>query len=272
MTGFKRWWKLIIGFTLIAVVLVGTIVFLQPRKYLSVATAIPASSYTADKASVYSENIQHLYSSLGVSDDLDRIIGTAQLDTIYLALAAKLSLATHYKLDKSSQPLIKAAKHLKKNSEVIKSEYGELKVKVWDENSAMAATIANELLNQLSIIHGDLKNESNKIALQTLTSFQTQLHSQIDSLNGAGTGELKDKTLERESLIKTFHQNNELLAKYKLMVETKPPAILVVEPARASIKPNKPERLLIIAATFFLALVFSIVLSIVLDWMRDPRK
>ena len=61
----------------ISVAVVAAILLLQPKLYLSEATALRASSYTTDKASVFNRNIEALYSTLGSADDLDMIIGTA---------------------------------------------------------------------------------------------------------------------------------------------------------------------------------------------------
>src|SRR6476659_998256 len=93
---FSRWWKRIIAFTILATLVAVSIALVLPPKYLSVATALPASSFAADKSTVFNTNIQELYSALGTADDLDRIIGTAHLDTIYIATVYDLNLAVHY--------------------------------------------------------------------------------------------------------------------------------------------------------------------------------
>src|SRR5689334_6862621 len=93
-----RWWKQVFTVMILSLLVVGTITFLQPRKYLSTATAVPASSVATDKARIFNENIQGLYSALGSPDDLDRIIGTANLDTVYMAVAQQFTLPDHYKL------------------------------------------------------------------------------------------------------------------------------------------------------------------------------
>jgi hypothetical protein len=135
----KRWWKQIFFTVLLSLLAVGVITFMKPRQYLSVATAVPASSYTSDKSRIFSENIEALYSALGDPDDLDRVLGTAKLDTVYLAVADQFNLFDHYKVkEKGDAARSKSASLLKKNTVVMKSEYGDLKVKVWDTDKNLA--------------------------------------------------------------------------------------------------------------------------------------
>jgi hypothetical protein len=41
------------------------------------------------KTSVFSENLQILYSTIGLADDLDKIVGTGHLDTAYRSVIAQ---------------------------------------------------------------------------------------------------------------------------------------------------------------------------------------
>ena len=88
----SKWWKQILSIVILSLAAVGTILYLQPVKYLSTTTALPASSYAADKASIFNNNIQQLYPAMGTPDDLDMIVGTAQLDTVYIAVAEEFDL------------------------------------------------------------------------------------------------------------------------------------------------------------------------------------
>jgi hypothetical protein len=119
-----KWWKqtlLIVVLSFGAVILA---LYLRPAKYLSVATALPASSYAADKASIFNNNIQSLYPALGTAEDLDMIVGTAQLDTIYIAVAEDFNLPDHYKTEEQGRAaIIKAAYLLKSDTKVTRSDF-----------------------------------------------------------------------------------------------------------------------------------------------------
>ncbi len=57
-----RWRKQILLLVITTLIVTSLIVFLVPKRYLSIATALPASSYATDKTSVFSQNLQNLYS------------------------------------------------------------------------------------------------------------------------------------------------------------------------------------------------------------------
>src|SRR5882672_5093484 len=114
---FLKWWKKILSITVLSLAIVTAILYLQPEKYLSVATAVPGNSYAADKASIFNSSIQELYPAMGTTDDLDKIVGTGQLDTAYITVAEQFDLATHYKTEeKGGAAILKAAYLLKINS------------------------------------------------------------------------------------------------------------------------------------------------------------
>src|SRR4051812_30252855 len=129
---FAKRWKSILTLTLLATLVAFIAALLSPKEYLSTATALPANSVTTDKARIFNQNIQELYSEFGAADELDRLEGTAVLDTIFIAVAKQWDLASHYKLPESGESVFKAVERLKKKSRINRSAYGELKVKVWD--------------------------------------------------------------------------------------------------------------------------------------------
>src|SRR5215470_2599949 len=90
-----RWWKQVLLLVFAAIVVAGIIVLFTTKKYLGVATALPAPAYASDKTTVFSQNLQELYSTFGTPDDLDKIMGTAHLDTVYIAVIEKLNLPKH---------------------------------------------------------------------------------------------------------------------------------------------------------------------------------
>src|SRR4051812_14822295 len=148
-----KWWKQILGFAIVAVAITAIIVYTMPKRYLGQATALPAPTFATDKAGVFSENLQILYPGLGTSDDLDMILGTAHLDTVYTAVAADLNLADYFGIDKSDgERNRKAGSILKEKSKVLKSDYGELKVKVWYGDKQRAADMANGIMDKLQQI------------------------------------------------------------------------------------------------------------------------
>lgn len=259
-TLFRHWWKHITGVVVLSLLIVGIITFLKPRQYLSVATAVPGSSYAADKGKVFNENIQGLYTALGTPDDLDKVLGTAHLDTAYLAVSGEFNLYDHYKLkEQGDAALRKAANLLKENTSVIKSEYGELKVKVWDTDRNLAAQLANAILAKLDAIHRDLQNVSNETSIKALENSLADIYQKADSAET----DLKIKLLAEAA---TYEQ---LLSEYRVMTNTKPPALITVEKAKPAEAPDRPRRLLILIATAVLSFLFALLAAIVLEKGRN---
>ncbi len=260
----KQWWKQITGVMILSVLAVGVITFLKPRQYLSVTTAVPASSFAADRSAVFNENIQALYSTLGSSDDLDRIVGTAGLDTVYLATADEFNLFDHYKITKNSSARAKAGKELKANTKVMKSGYGELKVKVWDTDKNLAPQLANAILEKLQAIHGDLRNAGNEAALNGLVKAKEKLQRQADS---------SFESPERSpAFYEQIKQYEKLIGEYQLVIDSKPPSLIVVERARVAEKPDKPKRMYIMIGTLVLSFLFSLLLVLVLHRRKNERS
>lgn len=252
---FSRWWKWIAAVTVIATVVATVLVLLLPPKYVSVATALPASSLAADKAAIFNTGIQQLYSSLGTADDLDRIIGTARLDTIYIAAVAELNLAAHYGF-KEMDAKSRAVQKLKQHSAISKSEWGELKIKVWDSNRNAAAQLANALLKNLQRLHQNLQNQSNQLVLQKLEEAHWLLQQQDTTPN---TVQSKAVAGVKENQLQEYEK---LLSEYRLMAATNPPVLLVVEAARPAHRADYTEKTAYVAVAFFTAFLFSFIVAL----------
>jgi uncharacterized protein involved in exopolysaccharide biosynthesis len=247
----KNWWKRMLAVIALSLLAVGIIVFLKPKQFLSVATAIPASMYSADKSTVFNQNLSVLYSVLGTTDDLDMILGTAHLDTVYYTVTDTFNLYDHYKI-KGPLPEMRsaAAIRLKKNTSVLKDEYGQLKIKVWDTDPQLAADLANAIMNTLQSIHTDLKNAGNQAVLRGLKEKWAQ-HITANPKPDVDTSSVKDF--------------QDLISQYELMVNSRTPALLVVEKARTAQFPDRPKRMQILVATFILAFLFSLLAALFIE-------
>jgi uncharacterized protein involved in exopolysaccharide biosynthesis len=244
----SRWWKQILVTMVLSIGTVSAIVFFLPEKYLSVATALPTNPALADKTSVFNENIQIPSPNLGTEAELDIIVGTGQLDTVYLAVAKMFNLWDHYRTEEKGDPAVyKAMYLLRQNTNVSKSGYGELKVKVWDTDPNLAPQLANAITEQLNLIHQELQNENNKAILNKLRSV-----------------------LEKDSLSAQRQQYEKLAAQYQLIVDTKPSALVIVERARPAAWPDKPKRALLITGTAVLSFFFGLLIALVLE--RRKKK
>jgi uncharacterized protein involved in exopolysaccharide biosynthesis len=272
-----RWRKQILLLVIATLIVTTAIVFLTPKRYLSVATALPASSYATDKTSVFSQNLQSLYSTIGLPDELDKIIGTAHLDTVYRSVVAQLDLTDHYGLSKTDADAIsKAASVLQKHTRVIKSDYGELKVKVWDVDRGLAANLANAIMGKLQQMHQDIQALNNAMMLSKINEEYVRekidYGKLTDSLQHVSNASMADLlTVQKSALLQQIQEFEKLASQYKLMIDAKPQALIIIEKATPAIAPDQPKPLLAITAAVILSFLFGILTALILDSRKSAE-
>ena len=265
---FARRWKLILSLTLIASILALGASLLSPKKYLSTATALPVNVMVNERSRIFNPNIQVLYSDFGTPDELDKLEGTATLDTIYLAAAEELGLARHYGIDAGNESLYDAALTLKKNSRINRSAYGELKVKAWDKDDQMAAKMANSLLQKIQQLHQRLQNQNSILILQRLKedyAAKQEVYKQLSDSATRFTGAAADLwTAKKTAMLQQVQEYEKLIDQYNITINTNPQVLLTVETARPSLWPDKPKLwpTVLIAAFAAFAIAFLIALFI----------
>src|SRR6266496_1343014 len=274
---FFRWWKQIFLLVIIAVIATAIIVFFIPKKYLGVTTALPAPAYAADKAGVFSQNIQELYSALGSPDDLDKVLGTAHLDTVYKAVAGQLNLAEHYNIKRDNVSLQKAARLLKRSTRVIKTDYGELQVKVWDVDRDLAADMSNAIMEKLQQIHQDVQTANNTLMFSKINDEYAEkkagYQKLLDSLQHTNSGAVTDLlNVQKTSVLQQMQEYEKLLSQYKLMVDARPQTLIIVERAFPALKADEPKTLQTIIAAAVLSFFFTWLSALVLEKRRMMRK
>src|SRR5690606_21954545 len=98
----------------------------------------------------------------GTVDALDKVVGTSKLDTLYAILVDEFDLVNNYGLSGKSNARFKAIVQLKDDTRVIKSDYGELKVKTWHRSPVMASNLSRAFMQQLQIMHQQVQLTNNK--------------------------------------------------------------------------------------------------------------
>ena len=56
-----RWWKKITFIVIASLLLAATVALLKPKKYLSIATAVPASAFASDKGNIFNADILYTF-------------------------------------------------------------------------------------------------------------------------------------------------------------------------------------------------------------------
>jgi capsular polysaccharide biosynthesis protein len=266
---FAKRWKFILLLTLVAGLIAFVFSLLSPKKFVSTATALPVNVMVNERARIFSNNIQVLYSDFGSPDELDKLEGTAALDTIFTATTEELNLVQHYQINTSDKSIYNAVLELRKNSKINRSGYGELKIKVWDKNNVMAAKIANSLLEKIQQLHQRLQNENSILILQRIKKDYTakqQLYKQMsDSASGLSGAEAEIWASQKTAMLEQIKEYEKLIDQYELTINTNPKILLTVENAKASPWPDKPNTLPTVLLALFVAFAFAFLISLFIE-------
>jgi uncharacterized protein involved in exopolysaccharide biosynthesis len=260
----SKWWKQLLLFVLVGTAIATVVVFLQPKKYLATTTALAASPFVNDKSRIFSENIQALYPSIGTSDELDVVMSTAQLDTVYIAVAEELQLQNHYKMREQEDAAIdKAAFLLKADTKIRKGDYGELKIKVWHREKELAPKIANAIAGKLQSIHQHIQNASNIATTNALSSASKKIRTQLSNIQGNQSD--PDESMRKAVLMGQLQQYEMLSDEFQVVIDSRPEALIIVERAKISSWPDKPRKLVVIITALVLSFLFGLLLILVLE-------
>lgn len=267
---FSKRWKLILLITVSAIIIAFIFTFLSPRKFLATATALPANSVFADKARIFNQNIQELYSDFGSADELDKIEGTGKLDTLFIAASEEFKLDRHYNIPSSDESVYNAALRLKKNCKISRSGYGELKIKVWDEDKNICAQLANFLMKEIQELHQHLQNESNISTLAKIKETYALKEKEYMQLSNSVANDanpiVKAKMATLTDQLQTYQK---MMDEYQLAIDANAPVLLVVENARSALLPDQPRVMETILFVFFGSFAFSFLLALFIE-SRKP--
>jgi capsular polysaccharide biosynthesis protein len=233
--------------TLLPTLLAGLLSLLLPKYYLAQTSVLPVNSRLSDKARFTGEEIAELYSAFGNGDDLDRIFAAAQSADVYRKLTDSFRLVDHYRLQAKGKAAPElAAKALRKQSEIRKSEYGEMQVRVWDRDPQIAASMANAIVSEVERMHHALYRSFYAGSLASLQRERTLRLANADSLS--------------ESMDELYQKN---IADFSMAMNHPPPAVMVIEQAIPPVKADRPKLWLNLAATFLVS-CFAAVAAILL--------
>lgn len=250
-------WKTALLITLLATLVAFVGCLLSPKEYLGEVTALPSNAEAGDRGRIFNPNIEGLYRELGEPDELDKIEGTAKLDTIFLAVAKQFRLPEN---SSDVEALHAAAKKLQKKTRIHRTGFGELKINVWDRDAQTAANLANALVQELNAIHQQLRTKNNQLVLQRLKESYAGLQNK-SAKDSADTAIIT--TTETTAAQAALYAR--LISEYELALKTNPDALLVVEPARPSPWHDRPQTALVVILTFLASLLFSILLILLTE-------
>lgn len=263
--------RFIFLFTVFAMIIAFITVMIVPKYYRSSAGIIAANPQLTDKSRLFNENIQGLYSYFGSGDDLDRIIGVANMDTTYKQLTDQFNLISYYKLDGDSTPLLrrKAVLKLKKDISFQRTEEGQLRIVCWTKDRRLSADIIHAMIRivqrKLESIWLDNYQQAVSKLNASIVGTEQQYATLNDSITKVSSANKVLLQKHMETLLDQLSTYRKTAASFKLMGETVPPALYVVEEAVASAKAERPDKLNTVLISALAGFLFSILFLLLKD-------
>ncbi len=273
---FGKWKKQLLTFVISITVLASLIVFILPQKFLATAVCFPSNPLLADKSFIFNENIQSLYATYGSSAELERLMSTAQLDTLYRFAAYQFDLRKRYKIsDTGALGLKKTIKEFKENYNIEKTVLGELKIHVWDEDAKRSAQMANSIVAEIGNLSSYQNNGFNtKILVALKEQYELEKKSFITLADTIENSNLKNAekeliALKKKSITDNLVRYEKLINEFSVAVRANAPGLQIQEYATPQAKPDKPEKLSIVFIAFLLSCFFGLLLMFTLENRRS---
>ena len=242
--------------------------FVMPRYYKSTAVIVSANPALADKARLFNENVEGLYSDFGSEEDLDRLLGIAKLDTAYKLLVDKFDLVQYYNISKNNVALNrqKAIEELKDAIELIKTEVYQLKISALTKDKNLSAALANEMVQIIQRMLQNQWKQNYKTSLDRLTISSAELEQQYrlmaDTISNGNAQLLQVKS---QSILQQIQLNEKLANQFKIALSNESQALIVLEKAYPSAKADKPKKLVVMLAALLSSLAFAIIMVLILQ-------
>jgi uncharacterized protein involved in exopolysaccharide biosynthesis len=267
----RQRWTTLFFFVVASTAVAAVTVFVVPPYYRSQATVVPANTVLSDKAHLFNNRIQQLYSYFGSGDDMDRMVGIGEMDNTYHQLVKEFALVEYYRLSGDSIPVLeqKAVKLLRKDLGLQKNENAQLEIQAWTKDKQLSAKLVNRMV---TLIEDAEKNiwQNNYTAAQeslnrSIASMETSYKLLADSVTVATPSEkilLNNRMQTMLEQMAAFHKTAD-----EFMVAEKniPAALYVLEPASPAAYAQRPDKPAIIAATAIASLLFGCMLVLLGD-------
>lgn len=269
----KKNFKQISLFVVFCVVVSTIVVFLVPQYYKSKAVIVAANPALADKARLFNNNIQGLYSNFGSGDDLDRILGIANLDTTFETLVDEFNLTQYYKLKDTSLSLRKrkAVLKLQDDIELQKNELTQLQIVVSTKDKNLSANIANRMVEIVQNRIENIWQTNYRNSIEKINTSVIDLENEVDSTNSLlRNAEITAQnalplTNKREALLSQLKKYYTLANEFKLAMNNNAAALYTIEKATPAAKHYKPKKLIVLLGVAIISFVFACLATLLLN-------
>lgn len=264
-TGLINRWKFILLFIIASVVITAGAIFFITPKYTATTKLLPGNAVLADKARLFNNEIQHLYSFFGSGDDLDRLMSMASMDTSLKQVIQAFDLINYYQIKEkdAGMEMYTTIRQFKKDLLLVKTVNNELEISYAHQNKDTAAAIVNFMTAQLAAKMKNIwKQQYEKINVQLDSSIAAISNDYNTLLNTATSNDAIAKT-KMGALLSQLEQFNKMSIETKMAAATTPEALIVLEKASIPAKISWPNKAVLLPLAALLGLIFSVCLVLI---------
>ncbi|PJE46782.1 MAG: hypothetical protein CUR34_09160 [Sediminibacterium sp.] len=264
-TALLKRWKFILVFTIASVIIAAGVIFFITPKYTATTKLLPGNAVLADKARLFNDEIQHLYSFFGSGDDLDRLMSMASMDTSLKQVIHGFDLTRYYQIEDKDMGMrmYKSIRQFKKDLTLVKTVNNELEISYAHQSKDTAATVVNFMTDQLAAKMKNIwKLQYEKIA-QQLDSSIAAISNDYNNLSSNSSSNDAIAKTKMTALLSQLEQFNKMSIETKMAAATTPEALIVLEKASIPAKISWPEKAVVLPIAALLGLVFSVCLVLI---------
>lgn len=264
-TALLKRWKFILVFTIASVIIAAGVIFFITPKYTATTKLLPGNAVLADKARLFNDEIQHLYSFFGSGDDLDRLMSMASMDTSLKQVIHGFDLTRYYQIEDKDKGMrmYKSIRQFKKDLTLVKTVNNELEISYAHQSKDTAAAVVNFMTDQLAAKMKNIwKLQYEKIAQQLDSSIAAISNDYNNLSRNSSSNDAIAKT-KMTALLSQLEQFNKMSIETKMAAATTPEALIVLEKASIPAKISWPQKAVVLPIAALLGLVFSVCLVLI---------
>lgn len=267
------WRKKILLATFLVTFIIGIVIFLVPRQYLSEAIIVAANPVQGDRSNIFRNTFEQQFYYYGGEGDNDRLYEMARIDTMKKFLIDSFKLEDHYKISKTNpRRRLAAYNELKDNMGILKTELGHIQIKVWDIDKNLAADMVNAIIAKVNSMSIDLTNQAKKTILEKLEYEQSANEAEVKALLEKPNSDVPAEVNEakRTSLLKQIEEKDNLINQFKTSLNDVT-NVYVLEQAYPALKVDRPKRIPVVIMALLVSLFFSVLAALLLNRLRKSK-
>lgn len=303
-----KWKKKILIFSLAVAVITAVFFLFQKNYYNAYGSFFTGSAVMSGRVNLFRESPQEWVDYFGGENEVDRAYVVGNSAQVISYLIEKFKIRDHYKIDSTDKEAMKKTyKKFSKNFTINRSGFKHIEINFSDEDQNLCHQVVNEAMNRIetqlrTIYIGinrqlalslDIRKDSLDAALQVMTDSLASLRVKYNiydliapgrknaiSFTPKGSGQNYAEGIE---VIQNLEEMKDKLAMDKakymsLSNEFKTatfdgfPMIHVTQWASPGSPKAGPFRTLGVLASFAIAFVFGLLLSIVIEILKDNKE